>query len=96
MKIKGDYDINVCLEFLKTNFPSCDIRKKSSLTGIERIEIKKSFFVGSVVEFQKKKGTLYVSSRFNVWSSLFGFLQGIPSWGFVDEIKEKLRNEYGF
>ena len=93
MKVKEDFNMDLCLEVLQKHFEGCNIEKKSGIMG-EVIDVKKSFSVGSRIIYNRKKGKLNIGSRPNILSGLFGIFFILSSSSFVSEVKQILGTEF--
>lgn len=94
MKVKENFNMDLCHEILNKNFPSCEIKKGKGIMG-EYIDVKKSFSVGSRVIYIEKNKKLNIGSRPTALSGLFGVLFSLSSMDFVNEVKNKLNSEFG-
>jgi hypothetical protein len=93
MKVKEDFNLDLCLEVLQKHFEGCSIEKKSGIMG-EFIDVKKSFSVGSRIIYNRKKGKLNIGSRPNILSGLFGIFFSLSASSFVSEVKQILGTEF--
>jgi hypothetical protein len=94
MKVKENFNMDLCLEVLQKHFEDCNIEKKSGIMG-ECIDVKKSFSVGSRIIYNRKKGKLNIGSRPNALSGLFGIFFSLSSSSFVSGVQQILETEFG-
>tara|TARA_B100000900_G_scaffold69373_2_gene54617 strand:- start:947 stop:1240 length:294 start_codon:yes stop_codon:yes gene_type:complete len=94
MKVKENFNIDLCEEVLQKHFTDCSVEKKSGIMG-EYIDLKKSYTVGSRIIYRKKNEKLNIGSRPNMLNGLFGMLGSLPSMSIVSEVKKILESEFG-